>query len=523
MRILASVKSRVKRGRQGSGMRRVQKPRRIFWIASLLCTALIAFVGHTLLRPPCVGVADNGDYWRVMRPAGIEHLEPVKRPGRFVQCEYRGFDGDLAQGVSSPAVVAWLAKRLSWGLSDGPGRVDLRQVGVLYLLLVVAIVGLALARGAPPLLVTLWTYVLADPGYFLFFNSFYADPALLVALLGVGLWLVGADASARRGPRAEGAAVASGAGLVLLALLGGASKMQNVLFPAATLLALGSLAWRPISRVRSAWAARAGSKALVATFGLLVVLAIALPWLFFRGPAPRFPRVNAYHAVFAGILQVTDRPEAAADRLDVHRAYLDLPRRDVWSGRVPLDHPVFDDLSRLSRWRLLALYLGEPAAVARSARRLAEALAAESPHRRGTYPRGTGHRAYAQLDLPWQLSRFRRGVLAPWPGAIWMVPVGAFLWLALSAARRQWGGRQAAALFLLAFGASQLMVIVLGDGFVALEQHLLGARLAFDLLLLLGLHSAAGAAREAMTANREGVEKTGEPRDRHGSTLARDR
>jgi hypothetical protein len=434
-------------------------------------------------------VADNGDYWRVMRPAGIEHLEPLERPGRFVQCEYRGFDGDLAGSLSSPAVVAWLAKRLSWSLADGPGRMDLRQVGVLYLLLLAAIVGLALARGAPPLLVTAWTYVLADPGYFLFFNSFYADPALLVALLGVALWLVAADASARHGPRPAGAVVASGAGLVLLALLGGASKMQNVLFPAAALLALGSLALRPAAGARSGPASRAGSKVLVASLGLLAVLAVALPWLFFRGPAPRFPRVNAYHAVFAGILQVTDRPEAAADRLDVHRAYLDLPRRDVWSGRVPLDHPVFDDLSRLSRWRLLALYLGEPAAVARSARRLAEALAAESPHRRGTYPRGTGHRAYAQLDLPWQLSRFRRGVLAPWPGAIWMVPVGAFLWLALSAARRQWGGRQAAALFLLAFGASQLMVIVLGDGFVALEQHLLGARLAFDLLLLLGLYT----------------------------------
>lgn len=476
-------------------MRRVQKPPRILWIASLLCTALIAFVGHTLLRPPCFGVADNGDYWRVMRPAGIEHLEPVERPGRFVQCEYRGFDGDLAQGVSSPAVVAWLAKRLSWGLSDGPGRVDLRQAGVLYLLLLAAIVGLALARDAPPLLVTVWTYVLADPGYFLFFNSFYADPALLVALLGVALWLAGADAPARRG-RPAGAVVASGLGLVLLALLGGASKMQNVLFPAAALLALGSLAWPPPDRARSGPASRAGSKVFVASLGMLAVLAVALPWLFFRGPAPRFPRVNAYHAVFAGILQVTDRPEVAADRLGVPRAYLDLPRRDVWSGRVPLDHPVFDDLSRLSRWRLLGLYLSEPAAVVRSAHRLAEALAEESPHRRGTYPRGTGHPAYAQLDVPWQVSRLRHPVLAPWPGAIWLVPAGALLWLLLSAARRQWGGSEAAAVFLLAFGASQLVVVVLGDGFVALEQHLLGARLAFDLLLPLGLHTAARAVGE---------------------------
>jgi hypothetical protein len=472
-------------------------------LGALCALALLAFAAFTLWREPCLGVADNGDWWRVMRPAGIDHEVAPRRPGGFVHCELTLFDGDLATGLSSPALVAWASKDLRPVFAASPGRFDLRQIGVLYLFLVAVLVAWALAGGAgrrvSPWLVAGWCYVLFDPGYLLFFNSFYADPALLVAVFGLSIWLVkdggvatpeqeATAAAETDGSRSVGIAVSIAIGTAL-ASLGGGSKMQYVLLPAAALFAVASLGWtsRP-----PASAPLHRSRAVAIVLASLVILALALPWHFFHGPAPRFLSVNNYHAVFAGLLQVTGEPERALRELGVPEEHADLPRRDVWSGRVPLDHPVHASLTDLSRVHLLALYLREPSAVGATVVRIDGALAGRVPHQRGTYAREAGRRRWAQYEVRWGFSRLRAAFswLRPWWLAALLALAG-LLWR-LARDRSAWAGRHAAALFLLLFTGSSAVVAVLGDGFVALDQHLLGTRFALDLLLVLVLHEAAG-------------------------------
>lgn len=462
------------------------------WIGGLGSLALLAFAASLLLREPCLGVADNGDWWRVMRPAGIDHESAPKRPGRFVHCELGEIETDLASSLSSPALVARGAKALGWAFGTTLGRFDLRQVGTVYWLFVVGLAAWAFSGGrgsrAPPLLVAGWCYVLVDPGYVLFFNSFYADPALLVALFGIALWFVNAGEESPVSGR--GRMLLSGLLLIGLTVLGGGSKMQYVLLPGTVSIAYLSLAWGRPRAVGSGGShgLRLRGTAVWALAAILIVLSVLLPLHFFHGPAPRFVRVNNYHAVFAGILQATEQPERVLRELDLPAEFVDLPRRDVWSGSVPLDHPVHAALSDLSRVELLSLYAREPAAARAATARVDAALAPKSPHSRGTFTREAGRRRWAQYEVPWQFSRLRTtfGALRPW----WVPSCLALVWLGWTACTRSrsWGNREACALFLLLFAGSAIGVAVLGDGFVALDQHLLGTRFALDLLLVLVAH-----------------------------------
>lgn len=462
-------------------------------LAILFTAALLTWAATVLLRSPCVGVADNLDFWRVMRPAGIEHVTPIRRPGAFVQRSYATGRADLASGASSAAVMAWLAKHLPWGLAGAPGRMDLRQVGALYLLVTAAVLALAWAAGVPPLLAAALFFVLADPGYLLFFNSFYADPALFVALFGATLWMLRdrpLRPAARVPPRAR--AAAAGAALVLLAVLGGGSKMQYTLFPAAVLAALLSLTLCRVDIADDstgpdavAPSGRTLRPATVILPGLLLAAAVVLPLHFLYGPAPRFLRVNNYQAVYGGILLVSSRPDRVLQNLGIPAAYGDLPRTDVWSGHVPADHPVFARLQGLSRPRLLGAYLTDPAALRGAADRIEHALGTVSSHTRGNFSRAAGRTHHARFDVPWRFAHLRQLLLGRWPGAVWLLLLGTAGWLTERALRRRWDGPCAAALLLLLFASSQLVVVVLGDGFVALRQHLVGARLALDLLAVL--------------------------------------
>lgn len=183
---------------------------------------------------------------------------------------------------------------------------------------------------------------------------------------------------------------------------------------------------------------------------------------------------------------------------------------------MPLDHPVHAALSDLSRVELLSLYAREPAAARAAAARVDAALAPKSPHSRGTFTREAGRRKWAQCEVPWQFSRLRTtmGALRPW----WMATCVALAWIVWTVFTRprSWGGREACTLLLLLFAGSAIGVAVVGDGFVALDQHLLRTRFALDLLTVLVVHEMV-----RRLAGRVRSHRTGVPIRRSGGTRSR--
>ena len=454
--------------------------RRRYWpveIAAWLGLVLfLLFAVRTLTRAPCLGIADNGDFWRVMQPAGIEHVEPLARPGRFVRCSFSTGEASLGRGFSSSSLLAWVAKHVGWGLPSAPGTMDLRQMGLLYLVLGVLLLALGLASRVSPLLAVAVVYVLVDPGYLLFFNSFYADSALFVSLVAITLWLNRWGELSEVLDRTSSSRWA-GIACLLLALLavGGTSKALYILLPAVVggVLVAALAIDRPGRRRRTA-----------VLLGAVATLAVIIPGHFLRGSGLLLLEANNYHAVYGGILVVSGDPDRVFNALDVPEEFRGLPRSDIYSAHIPLDHPVHGHLRDLSRPMLAWLYFTEPGALVKVAARIQRELASVETHRRGNRSRDEAQRRKSVFRTPWQYSNLRAIVFGAWPPVSWLVLGWGFTWMVVCFGRRR-SVSWPAILFLSLWITSQFVVVVLGDGLVSLKQHLVGARLGLDLLLVL--------------------------------------
>src|SRR6185503_12526664 len=118
--------------------------------------------------------------------------------------------------------------------------------------------------------------------------------------------------------------------------------------------------------------------------------------------------------------------------------------------------------------------------------RLARLLEKQETNPRGNYTREESGGEPRGYETPWQLSVWRGRIFGGLPAyTLWLflaAMLGALLW---RAARRRWTDEDTLALFLVLWVIGQSAIGVLGDGLATLEQHLLGARLGLDLLLVL--------------------------------------
>lgn len=431
-----------------------------------------------LMQTPCVGVSDILDYWRVMRPAGIEHLEEPCYPGYYVQGRYRTGKADLISLPSSSAVLANCSRGLSFLFGAGRGSLDLRQIGLVYILLTTALIAAAGLAGLPVIELWLLAFIALDPAYLLFFNSFYADPSLFVALLGGYCWFRWNDIRmANRETsslRAESAEISVLAFILLIALciLGGGSKMQYITFPVAVLFSLLIL-----QIVRPAFR----SPRVVFLDCAIAVVTLCLGWVFFFGPGPRFLKYNNYNAVFGGIAKVSSHPHESLARLGISEKFRDLPRTDIWSAGMTGKHTVHAELAKLSHFELARGYGTDPSALSSVLTRICAELSKTAGHPRGNQVRHPEDKSPTKrlFEYPLQYSKTLRKLYS---GSV----ISFSLLFILSAVLPFFPGFRKffTPVFLCAWISSQCIVVVLGEGFVNLHQHLIGARLGIDLLAL---------------------------------------
>jgi hypothetical protein len=430
-----------------------------------------------LLQTPCIGVSDILDFWRVMRPAGIEHIETPTYPGYYVQCTFKTGPPDLCSLPSSSAVLAFFSRGFSFFGAE-TGFMDLRQIGLLYVLLLTVVLATAGLCGLPVLEVWLLSFIALDPSYLLFFNSFYADPSLFVALIGGYCWFRWNDRKFD-GPRIQRSSVLPSANqavvvsvLLMLCIIGGASKMQYVTFPLAVLLSLIVLL-----------VAGPSFRSRVAVFLSIAVLAIAVAvaWNFFFGPGPRFLKYNNYNAVFGGIAEAASNSDEALAELGISAEHRGLPRTDIWSAGMVNTHAVHDELSRLSRFQLASEYCSDPRAIWSVYTRICTDLSMTTGHPRGNKIRpssDTGPKKRV-FEYPLQHSKTIRRAYS------WSITsLSTLFFLAALVPFAVRPRYLSTSLFLLGWIGSQFVVAVLGEGFVNLHQHLIGARLGVDLLAL---------------------------------------
>jgi hypothetical protein len=157
---------------------------------ALLFMAALIMV-YQLAVPPIVGIRDQGDYWRIMAPAGFRHLsEKYEDMHNFLNSKFR-FEkpGWLTSGYYSSETLVARAARVLGRLVSKDGLFDIRVMGLLQG--AVLLCGLAMIMSgagglrAPSrrVLALLLVWMFTDVGYVAFLNSFYSQTASLLFML----------------------------------------------------------------------------------------------------------------------------------------------------------------------------------------------------------------------------------------------------------------------------------------------------------------------------------------------------
>ncbi|MDF2726271.1 MAG: hypothetical protein K0Q59_5949, partial [Paenibacillus sp.] len=165
-----------------------------FVTAWLTVAAGAAALLYVCVLRPIVGVADNGDYLRIMLSTGLDYLQPEPSYAdkyfayfiRELRLTELGVGSYISTQVPLVLIATWINKLLY-----STTVFDMRfMAGVYGALLLAAFWALGTHRGARPMpmagriaLGLLLVFVFADAGYTGYFNSLFGEPVSLTFLL----------------------------------------------------------------------------------------------------------------------------------------------------------------------------------------------------------------------------------------------------------------------------------------------------------------------------------------------------
>lgn len=484
----------------------------VLWL--MLATA--AGVGVFLLfLPPVIGMADNGDFARVMHQAGLTHLDPresyEERYFRYAHIRFAFADPAWGGYVSSHVILvnvaAWIGRMLD-------GRVfDIRILGACYLALLLAAFALIVRHapatgerrvrdGAPlvtaAVLAAALVFVFGDVGYLAYFNSFYGEPYALVGMLllaGAALALAAAD-------RPSGSMLAL---LTAAAFAVATSKIQNAPLGLAFVLLFVRLF--TLHRGRR-WRGQVTAGLAAVALGSLAMLAFAPDGL---------RHINLYQTVFYGILK--DSPSVSEDlrELGIPEKYAVLAGTNYFQKdtAIPQDDPALrrDVLEKLGHADVALFYLRHPDRLLRKLERAAENGVYIRPAYLGNYDREAGKPpgALARSFSGWSRLKPHLPHTLPWVAGFYALYGLALAgcWMRLRSPRARLVAETLAVVWLA--GMFSFVVPVIGDGEADLAKHLFMFNVCSDMMIVSTIAVAARAvARPAGIRRRGAAETAGE-------------
>ena len=336
------------------------------WIAAAAVAAAALVLSAQLLVRPVSGLADNGDYQRVMGCAGFEHSSDVfaERYFSFLRTQYRVLPiGFFRNGYLSSETALALAARFVSPASWRGGLFDLRVLAGIHILLFLLALGI-LVRALRELTVAaqcaaalLLVFFFTDIGYAGPFNSFDSQTASLLFLL---LAAASAAQAIRRGRLDGRLAVA----YFLSAALFVGSKPQEAI--QAPLLALFGLRLAGVG-IHGAWRRPAAWMALA--------LCLFAAWYGRHTPRP-LRAAALYQVLFYETLPHSPTPQSDMQELGLDPEWLRYSGTDAFQAGSPLLDPAFLEpfLAKTGYARIARFYLAHPGRFADRIRRASPKL-----------------------------------------------------------------------------------------------------------------------------------------------------
>lgn len=440
------------------------------WIVFLLAAAILVY---QVIIPPIVGLADNGDYHRIMEPLGLQSVAEDwgDRYFGYVVRDYRMVPRTPRPFFSSQYLLGEIAVQADTLVSRGR-TFDLVVLGAVHLaayLLGIYLILLGTRRlpGAGRMVVAFAVVVAGtDIAYISTFNSFYTESASLVflaLLLGLGLLDL----------RTAGIPWWRVAAFFLCAALFISAKPQN--FPLVLTLGLVPLVhWRRLGRVLS--------RKLV--LPLLLFLLVFAGYLY-RSMPHDFRSLNLWNTVFFTLL--TESPSPRQDLVELGldpdlARYAGVP---AWSDAGPVPHE--EAMADLGFSDIGLFYLRHPERLLRVTAACADRAFIWRERRMGNFTRDAGRPPVSHSETFAGWSDLERRLF---PGSLWFL--AAFFAVFLGVASRELirarrAGREgSAAAFWILLALTALLafaVPVLGEGKKDIVKHLFLFQVLFDACL----------------------------------------
>ncbi|MGA2327747.1 MAG: hypothetical protein ABSH05_15800, partial [Bryobacteraceae bacterium] len=438
---------------------------------------IAAILVYQLFIPPSIGMADNGDFSRIMGAVGLEYTtgnRDDRHFNYFVPTYKFESSGEWDTLVSTSENVLVLCAMAINRLGSKTGLFDVRVLGGLHLALFLLAVWMLLrlsanlglaARVVVPLLLAL---VFCDVGYVAYFNSLYSEPGSFVFLF---LALAAAIHLAE-----DPASLARMAAWLVASLLFLSAKPQNSLL-GIPLAGYGFwIAYGP---------AGGGRRRAVAVCSVALCLgSVAHLWITPRWIAKHY----LYNAVFFELLKYSPTPREDLQELGLNPDLEEYKGTNIFSEDAPVEEPEFEAafFDRIGSARLVRFYLGHPSRLAGMVQRAAQGAFSLRPSYLGNFEKwcGLAPRAQSQAFQFW--SRLKESAT---PRSAWFV--GLFFAgnaiLALAVYLRTGSRRLKAAMVLhfvvVLMAIEQFLVAEAVCGQYELAKHLFLFNLLFDLCL----------------------------------------
>ncbi|MDF2645136.1 MAG: rane protein [Paenibacillus sp.] len=441
-----------------------------------------------LFLPPYIGMADNGDFFRILNSNGLYFNDPNYNSqylGYFVKNYgiYQYYNENGATVFSSQSLFIRASIFINLIFNDSQ-IFDIRYQAWLYLVLYIVAIYLLvealtwkMSKKPGYIVAAITIFILGDTGYTAYFNSFYSESIVLIMMvfmIASGLLLY------RKRYRNDYFMLST---FILSSIFLTTSKQQNA--PVGIITAVLGFFLIYIRNKRIYRIVTIIS--LIGMLGVGIGTYVLIP--------KEFVNINKYHAMTRGILMNSVNPEKSLEAFGIEKQYAVLNGSLYYNpyASVDVDSKLLQDnfYSKYGFGSILTYYISHPDQAGKMLNLAARDGFTIRPKAMGNYEKSTGKPFGAQTVFFSGYSLLKDALSPKTFGFIilWiLIIVGLYMPSFISAVRaRQWRSalRLPLIVMMILMGLTGIFVSIIGAGDADLSKHEFLFTLSFDLVSLL--------------------------------------
>jgi hypothetical protein len=456
----------------------------IFITFAVILISLICL--YTLFKEPVIGVADNGDFYRIISQSGLYHLSNNNDDiflGYFNRYYgiYKYYNENGMMLLSSEVILIRIALLLN-GIFKGGKIFDIKYLALLYVItmnfaayfIIKSLIINIKSKRHKFLAVLLFVLIFCDTGYIAYFNSFYGEAVnLSFFLLSIGL-------------------------LLYMYTFDKITSKYLVLFSVISLIFIGSKQQlAPIGILYCLVLLRlviiTKNKQVKQTIKILTGTFLVASAIFYFSIVGPFDYINRYHSMTRGVLLNEANPEEILSEFGISSQYSILAG-NIYYKSIPVIDPNDNKLmkefySKYSFGSILKYYAKNPRVFGKVMSIASENAYSIKPDAMGNYEKSAGKSFGERSDFFSLYSSLKRKYLPHNIGLTIVLIITYFIFAIndyISYRNKKNNKEQLIEeLFLFVFlvGGSQVLVSVLGAGDADISKHLFMFNVSFDLMM----------------------------------------